>query len=385
MNWRPWRKVAVAGTDTAAQAEPASERAEDAESKPGRRWPWQRFEYVYATPKGVLASVGKSLWRAALAVAAALAVVVLVLGWWWSHEPDAIDIVALAQERAGAAGVSPVTGYTTATAVVFIGETLLDKRGGYLSNDVSPPGLYLDNTPNWEFGALVHLRDISRALRNDISRSQSQSTEDPDLAVAEGHFFFDNASWILPATESEYRDGIRRIRSYADRLANPAEAEAQFYARADNLSRWLTEVERRLGDISQRLSQSVGKRQLNLDLAGETAARMATDAPADVEQRTGWLRIDDVFYEARGQTWALILLLKAVEHDFAAVLEDKNARVSLQQIIRELEETQNTVWSPIILNGSGFGFVANHSLVMASYISRVNAALIDLRSLLDRG
>ena len=379
MNWRPWRKVAVEGVDAAA------ERVEDTESKPGRRWPWQRFEYVYATPKGVFASLGKSLWRAALAVVATLTVVALALGWWWSYEPDTIDVVALAEERAAAAGVSPVTGYTTATAVVFIGETLLDKRGGYLSNDVAPPSLYLDNTPNWEFGALVHLRDISRALRNDISRSQSQSTEDPDLAVAEGHFFFDNASWILPATESEYRDGISRIRSYAERLANPAEPEAQFYARADNLSRWLTEVERRLGDISQRLSQSVGKRQLNLDLAGETAARMATDAPADVEQRTGWFRIDDVFYEARGQTWALVHLLKAVEHDFAAVLEDKNARVSLQQIIRELEETQNPVWSPVILNGSGFGFVANHSLVMASYISRVNAALIDLRSLLDRG
>ena len=379
MNRRLWRKGTPESVGT------ATEDVEGAETSPTRRWPWRKFEYVYATPKGVFADLRQSLWRAVLAVVATVVVAVLALGWWWSHEPDAVDIVALAHERAAAEGVPPVTGYVTATAVVFIGETLLDKRGGYLSNDVSPPGLYLDNTPNWEFGALVHLRDISRALRNDISRSQSQSTEDPDLAVAEGHFFFDNASWILPATESEYRDGIGRIRSYASRLADPAEAEAQFYARADNLSRWLTEVERRLGDISQRLSQSVGKRQLNLDLAGETAARMATDAPADIEQRTGWFRIDDVFYEARGQTWALIHLLKAVEHDFAAVLEDKNARVSLQQIIRELEQTQNTVWSPVILNGSGFGFVANHSLVMASYISRVNAALIDLRSLLDRG
>lgn len=380
MNWRPWRSGASEGAAIDAAAEDV-----EATEAPPRRWPWQRFEYAYATPKGVVASLGQSLWRAIAAALATLVVAVVVLGWWWSYEPDVVDIVALAQERAAAEGVTNVTGYTTATAVVFIGETLLDKRGGYLSNDVFPPGVYLDNTPNWEFGALVHLRDISRALRNDISRSQSQSTEDPDLAVAEGHFFFDNASWIFPTTESEYRDGISRIRSYAGRLANPAEAEAQFYARADNLSRWLVEVERRLGDISQRLSQSVGKRQLNLDLAGETAARMATDAPADVEQRTSWFRIDDVFFEARGQTWALIHLLKAVEHDFAAVLEDKNARVSLQQIIRELEETQNTVWSPVILNGSGFGFVANHSLVMASYISRVNAALIDLRSLLDRG
>ena len=59
--------------------------------------------------------------------------------------------------------------------------------------------------------------------------------------------------------------------------------------------------------------------------------------------------------------------------------------MSLQQIIRELESTQQTVWSPIILNGSGFTFVTNHSLVMASYLSRANAAVIDLRKLLEQG
>jgi hypothetical protein len=71
--------------------------------------------------------------------------------------------------------------------------------------------------------------------------------------------------------------------------------------------------------------------------------------------------------------------------DFAATLQKKNALVSLRQIIRELEATQEAVWSPIILNGSGFGLVANHSLVMASYISRANAAIIDLRELLMQG
>ena len=144
-------------------------------------------------------------------------------------------------------------------------------------------------------------------------------------------------------------------------------------------------MELRLGDISQRLSQSVGKRQLNIDFAGDPAATTTTAAPADRMTRTGWFKIDDVFFEARGQTWVLIHLLKAVEHDFAAVLDDKNARVSLRQIIRELEATQEPIWSPLILNGGGFGFLANHSLVMASYISRVNAALIDLRDLLDKG
>ena len=34
---------------------------------------------------------------------------------------------------------------------------------------------------------------------------------------------------------------------------------------------------------------------------------------------------------------------------------------------------------------SGFGMWANHSLVMANYISRANAAVIDLRQLLSQG
>ena len=81
----------------------------------------------------------------------------------------------------------------------------------------------------------------------------------------------------------------------------------------------------------------------------------------------------------------MIHFLKAVEVDFADVLEKKNATVSLQQIIRELEATQESLWSPIILNGSGFGTLANHSLVMANYISRANAALIELSELLNQG
>ena len=92
-----------------------------------------------------------------------------------------------------------------------------------------------------------------------------------------------------------------------------------------------------------------------------------------------------MFYEARGHTWALLQLLHAVDHDFRDVLEKKNARVSLQQIIRELEPTQQPIVSPMILNGDGFGLLANHSLVMASYIARANAAIIDLRNLLEQG
>ena len=239
--------------------------------------------------------------------------------------------------------------------------------------------------PNWEYGALIQVRDLARAMREVHSRSQSQSLEDPDLAMAEPRFNFTATSWVLPASESEYRDGLKYTRSYFRRLSDIKESNAQFYARADNLRYWLSTVDSRLGSLSQRLSASVGKRRINTDLAGEDAATQSTQTSSEVEVRTSWTEIDDVFFEARGTTWALLHFLRAAELDFAEVLEKKNARISVQQIIRELEGSQEFVWSPVILNGTGFGLVANHSLVMASYISRANAAIVDLRDLLSQG
>ena len=278
-----------------------------------------------------------------------------------------------------------IVGLETVSATIDIADAVLSKPGGYLYNDAFPPGALMDNLPNWELGALVQLRDMVRTLRNNMSRSQSQSTEDLNLVNAEGLFYFDNNSWILPSTEGEYKKGVKELLAYLNQLKDLEDQNTQFYARADNLTIWLSEVETRLGSLSQRLSASVGKRQLDVALAGDSAARQSTEATVEKTLKTPWLKIDDIFYEARGTTWALIHLLKAIETDFSEVLEKKNALVSLQQIIRELEPTQDTVWSPMILNGSGLGFLANHSLVMGSHISRANAAIIDLRRLLEDG
>lgn len=326
--------------------------------------------------------------KAVKSVVGAIALYLLIaagFGVYWSFEPDRFDVVEQAKLQAQQSGRTPVVGYHTTSALIHITETLLDKPGGYISNDRLPPGIWLDNIPNWEFGALVQARDMARALRKTFSRSQSQSTEDPDLVQAEPLLHFDSDSWILPATESEYRKAIKALRTYRDGLSDRGEDSAQFYARADNLRDWLGDVSTRLGSLSQRLSASVGQRRLNTDLAGSPDAAQSTKTAHESEIQTPWMEIDDVFYEARGTAWALIHLLEAVEVDFASTLEKKNARVSVDQIIRELEATQATIWSPMILNGTEFGFLANHSLVMASYISRANAAIIDLRELLSQG
>lgn len=309
----------------------------------------------------------------------------VLLGMYWSMTPSTFDVRERAKLYAAEHGGVVVVGSATTAALIGVVDTLLNKPGGFISNDIFPPGVWLDNMPSWEYGALIQSRDLVRALREVHSRSQSQSKEDQDLALAEPRFNFSSNSWIMPPSEAQYRNGLNYVRSYLRRLSDDGSTDAQFYARADNLADWLGTVQSRLGSLSQRLSAAVGKRRVNTDLAGEESAAQSTQAPAELEIKTPWREIDNVFFEARGASWALIHFLRAAEVDFADVLKKKNAQVSLQQIIRELESTQDMVYSPMILNGTGFGFLANHSLVMASYLSRANAAIIDLRDLLSRG
>jgi hypothetical protein len=329
--------------------------------------------------------VGTTLFAAWLLLTAALM-------FWWDHEPAKFEVTAAPSEAAVSNATLPapaarrdVVGATATRALIQVTRTLYDKRGGYLSNDLLPPGAIMDNVPNWEFGALTQARDFAKAFRNEFSRSQTQSTEDPDLQEADPLFSSPNDRWLLPSSESQYREAVTHLEAYLARLEDQDDYNAQFYARADNLADWLAVVEKRLGSLSQRLSASVGQARIDTDLAGDAHAQQSTPAPSPQMVQTPWNQIDDVFYEARGSTWALLHFLKAVEHDFEPVLRDKNALISLRQIIRELEETQHGLGSPMVLNGSPFGFFANHSLVMANYVSRANAAIIDLRRLLERG
>jgi hypothetical protein len=342
-----------------------------------QRWWLDRWDRITAGP-------GSSVWLKAAGLLLGLYLLgALLVGIYWSWEPGRFDVRGIVAEQNTAA---PVAGAHTTAALVTIVGTLLDKPGGYLRNDRLPPGVWLDNVPRWEFGVLVQARDLSRALRKVFSRSQSQSTEDKDLIEAEPLLHFDNNSWLLPPTEREYRKALTYLRSYQARLTDPVQPQAQFHARADNLHDWLADVSTRLGSLSQRLSASVGQNVLAEQRLGESTAQVTqTSNGAQAEIQTPWMQIDNVFFEARGTAWALVHILKAVEIDFADTLEKKEALVSLRQIIRELEATQSTIWSPFILNGTEFGLVSNHSLVMASYISRANAAIIDLRDLLSQG
>ena len=335
-----------------------------------------------AKSKGILWSFGIFM--------GVVVLVLVILGGWWGMEPglfnveeEAIKRYADEKQAEGEAKDLPI-GYMYTNTLAHMAEVLMHKPGGYITNDVAPPGLFLDNIKNWEYGALIMLRDGTTALRNHFSRDQSQSAEDPDLSVAEPYFYYERNSWALPSTESEYQKGIDALHLYMARLKYPRgkEGRGQFYSRADNLVQYTETVIKRLGGLSTRLTASTDS---NAVLALTNINIADLDKSKVVVTKTPWLEIDDVFYEARGASWGLLHILKAIKHDFGAILEDKRAMRTVETMIYAMENSLTPILSPMILNGDGFGLFANYSLSMANYIARANAAALDLRDIMNRG
>jgi hypothetical protein len=242
------------------------------------------------------------------------------LGVWWSFQPAKFDVAANTEALSGVPA-GEIAGVTTVSTVIKVADTLLNKPGGYLTNDVTPPGILMDNTPQWEYGLLTELRDSIRSLRNDFSRSQTQSIENADLKRADSKFNFDAEAWFLPSAEEEYKEGLEALESYLSDLAerNPS---ARFYTRADNLRAYLMVVEKRLGSYGQRLSASVGDDEL-------TAALQTGGMPADgasLQQqggnRTDFFEIDNVFEPgARGRALSIAPVQQYLEALHADLLE----------------------------------------------------------------
>ncbi|MDQ8035785.1 MAG: DUF2333 family protein [Pedobacter sp.] len=287
----------------------------------------------------------------------------LFLAWSWSREPRPFAV--------SAGQPAPVPGVVLARTLADVSATLTEKKGGYLRNDLLPPGVVLDNMSSWELGALHQVRDMTRVMHRDLGLSP-RLVEDADLADADDAFSNDENAWAFPSTESELRRGTASLRSYAARLGTGR--DARFLVRDVYLVQWLSAVEGELDGLSSRLNASLP------DHPVLTGRQSMTLPPL---QQTSWWRVDNVFYEARGSAWALMHLLKAVEIDFGPELARRQALLSLRAAIHELEATQQTVWSPVILNGSGFGVFANHSLVMANYLNRARTDLADVRMLLQ--
>ncbi len=313
------------------------------------RWQlrWERWRTQPRARIGLLVAMG-------LGVMMFLAI---IAGIYESREPALLQVEP---------SPSLAPGVLLVRTTARVARSLYDKPGGYLANDLTPPGVWLDDMPHWELGVLAEVRAMVHALHEQWGLSRADYVEDDDLSHADTDFAVDPQSWWFPRPEREFQDGVGALHAYADRLAlRPP--QAIFLARDAALRQYLDEVDDDLGRMSAHLNAAVPQ----VGAEGDRIVARPT---------TSWWRIDDVFYEARGRCWALVPLLQALDSEYATTLQQRHADLSMRAAIHELEATQQTLWSPMVLNGSGFGLFANHSLTLANYIDRAHLDLSDVVS-----
>ena len=85
-------------------------------------------------------------------IGSGLLAISFALGLYWSREPDLFSVKNSAAQLATDTDQQVVTGYTTTATLYTLANTLLNKSGGFLNNDVMPPSVLLDNMPSWEIG-----------------------------------------------------------------------------------------------------------------------------------------------------------------------------------------------------------------------------------------
>lgn len=329
-------------------------------------------------------------WVAKTSYAVITVLSIWVLSWvptmiWISGEPESKTNQQLIETYGTTV---PVIGSYSVAAAIHTTMALHNKSGGYLSNDILPPFTFVDNIPQFEWGAVQSNRLFAQLIRSKFSKSQSGSPENEHIKKGEPDIQFHHDKWIFPNTEKYHKKYVGHLKDYYNAIHDPADTQSQFYTRADYLAAYLEAVEGRMSSYAKTLGKSQGSVRMNEDLSFNQGAQQSTNTSNVIYEKLGWTEIDDIFYEARGFAWSTLHFMQALEVDYASVLEKKNATDPFRNAILELQDSQDEIWSLFIQNGLGmgrFGFFNDHCNALATSISRANTQIIKLKNLLREG
>lgn len=295
------------------------------------------------------------IWKPLLTLLVLYLVICLALGIWWSQRPGNFDVTQAVFDQREHPTTPAARGTVMTSTLITTVETLLEKPGGYLRNDMLAPGVWLDNMPSWEYGVLSQARLLTQALPSFGAGNTSLLNDAADALDS------DSRDWIYPAAEKRYKRALATLHGYLLSFNN--QGMSGFADNGGALAQWLRETEQRLGELTGSLSANVDN--------PDALRKLGVDE-SELPDATPWLQIDNTFFVARGETWALLHYLQAVKHEYADVIAKADGNETLDRLIAELKLAQRRLWSPMVLNGTGFGMFANHSLLLANYIQ--NAA-----------
>lgn len=228
------------------------------------------------------------------------------------------------------------------------------------------PGAALDNMPNYQLGIVSALSRFAIEMTDQMGRTRGSSRADPDLDKAAGLLKYPGTVWLwdlstswapTASSESQYRAAGRALMSYNERLSA---GTAVYDRRSDNLLATLERMNADLGSASAVIEHHV-----------------AATGGALID-----FRADDIFYNTKGRLYGYALLLRALGHDFADVLRERDLTAVWNEMIQTfLDAVALEPW--VISNGSPDAMVVpNHLLAQGFYLLRARTQLREIDNIL---
>lgn len=297
----------------------------------------------------------------AMLIAAALLFIVLIyypVGMIWVHEID--DSPSFGDQIK----TEPPASHAVDVAIQLINREI--KVYHWTPSDpFFMPGSLLTRMPAFQRGIIASVARFTIELSDQIGRARGSSQADPDLQKATGLLNYSPQVWLwdlsvswFPTASStkQFKEGVDSLIRYNERLKA---GHAVYERRADNLLETLNRIASDLGSASA-----------------------AIDTRIDDGSTLGLGRNAELFYNTKGRLYANYLLLKALEVDFANVIQEKQLQTTWTLMLDSLKDGME-LNNFLILNADPDSqFFPNHLAAQGFYLMRARTQMREVTNIL---
>lgn len=280
------------------------------------------------------------------------------VGMVWVHEIDDSPDFSIEKYRLENGSES------VATAIALIDREINTHR--WTSSDpFFYPGAALTRMPAFQRGIVASIARFTIELSDQIARTRGSSGVDEDVQKANGLFnyspyvwMFDlSTSWLPTASsETQYRAGMQALIRYHTRLS---QKQAMFEKRSDNLLEALNRMAADLGSSSAEIaSYTEGKEKSSFGSAGE------------------------LFYHTKGRMYGNYMLLKALEKDFAGVIEERQLGPTWDKMLESLRVGMSFGHFFVLNFDPDSTVLANHLTSQGFYLMRARTQMREITDIL---
>lgn len=229
------------------------------------------------------------------------------------------------------------------------------------------PGAALRRMPAFQRGVMASVARFSIEMSDQLGRSRGSSQADADLQKAAGLLNYSpnvwmwdfSVSWFPTASsEKQFNEGMKALARYNERLGK---GSAEFERRADNLLQTIDRIASDLGSASAAIDKHI---QENSAFAFGSSA--------------------ELFYSTKGRLYGNYILLKALEQDFAGVINERQVRTVWDAMLASLSEGMNSNHFLVMNADPKHSIFANHLASEGFYLLRARTQMRELTSILQK-